>query len=63
MGLFKDVYDGMKRLTIMSSRLERLEKEFDAVQATTLDHEKRLIRIETMIEIGQRGGISPRLED
>lgn len=63
MGLFKDVYDGMKRLTVMSSKLERLEKEFDVVQKTSLDHEKRLIRIETMIEMGLEARQNPRLED
>ena len=53
-----DTFAGMKRIIQLDSDVERLRKAVEKVDGTVVDHEKRLIRIETMIEMARS---APRL--
>jgi hypothetical protein len=69
MSAFGDAYKAIESVILLRSRVENLERTLDQVADDVkqdgrdlLDHERRLIRIETMIEMSGRGGGSPRLE-
>lgn len=53
-----DTFAGMKRIIQLDSDVERLRQAVEKVDDTVVDHEKRLIRIETMIEMARN---APRL--
>ena len=53
-----DTFAGMKRIIQLDSDVERLRQAVEKVDGTVVDHEKRLIRIETMIEMARN---APRL--
>jgi hypothetical protein len=68
MSAFGDAYKAIESVILLRSRVENLERALDKVAEDVkqdgrdlLDHERRLIRIETMIEMSSRGG-SPRIE-
>jgi hypothetical protein len=70
MSAFGDAYKAIESVILLRSRVENLERSLDKVADDVkqdgrdlLDHERRLIRIETMIEISGRGGGQPRLEE
>ena len=65
MSAFGDAYRAIESVILLRSRVEGLEKsvqtlvdEIKEQGRDVLDHERRLIRIETMIEMS--GGRSPR---
>jgi hypothetical protein len=69
MSAFGDAYKAIESVILLRSRVEALEGSLERViddvkedGRDLLDHEKRLIRIETMIEMSSRGGQSSRLE-
>jgi hypothetical protein len=47
-----DTFAGIKRLMLLDAEIARLQRAADKAEATGLDHEKRLTRIETLIELG-----------
>jgi hypothetical protein len=53
-----DTFAGMKRIIQLDSDVERLRHAVEKLDGTVVDHEKRLIRIETMIEMARN---APRL--
>ena len=53
MGLAERVLDGLRAALEMRADLDRMSDRLDRVADEVLDHEKRLIRIETMIEMSQ----------
>lgn len=71
MSAFGDAYKAIESVILLRSRVEALEKsvgklvdEMKEQGRDLLDHERRLIRIETMIEM-TRGGLAgpvPRIE-
>jgi hypothetical protein len=64
MGLAERVFDGLRAALEMRADLDRMSDRLDRVADEVLDHEKRLIRIETMIEMSQsRTSGRPQLPD
>lgn len=69
MSAFGDAYKAIESVILLRSRVEALERSLDKLiddvredGRDLLDHEKRLIRIETMIEMTSREAPRPRLE-
>jgi hypothetical protein len=69
MSAFGDAYKAIESVILLRSRVENLERALDKVADDVkqdgrdlLDHERRLIRIETMIEMSGRAGGSLRIE-
>jgi hypothetical protein len=69
MSAFGDAYKAIESVILLRSRVENLERALDKVADDVkrdgrdlLDHERRLIRIETMIEMSGRAGGSLRLD-
>ncbi len=55
MSLIADTLATMKKILFVSEQLDRLSADSKALAHTITDHEHRLIRIETTLEIAQRG--------
>jgi hypothetical protein len=53
MSWIADTLSGMKRIVQLDTDVARLRSSLEKAEATALDHEKRLIRIETMIELAR----------
>ncbi len=69
MSAFGDAYKAIESVILLRSRVESLERALDKVTddikqdgRDLLDHERRLIRIETMIEMSGRVNSNPRIE-
>jgi hypothetical protein len=54
MGVYDDVKRTLRSLVLMEERLDRILEKAAAHDAALTDHERRLVRIETMIEMAQR---------
>jgi hypothetical protein len=70
MGAIGDAFAALKNVLILQERVDGLKEDnarmADDLRSLTekvLDHEKRLVRIETMIELSGRGGGQPRITD
>lgn len=53
MSWISDTFAGMRRIIQLDSDVERLRAAVEKTDAAVTDHEKRLIRIETMIELSR----------
>ena len=54
----------LKKLVLFEKELEDMADDVKGLEISRLDHEKRLIRIETMIEMsGRAGGGSNKITD
>ena len=69
MSAFGDAYKAIESVILLRSRVEGLERSIDKViddlkqdGRDLLDHERRLIRIETMIEMSGRIPNRPKLK-
>ena len=69
MSAFGDAYKAIESVILLRSRVEALERAIEKVADDVkqdgrdlLDHERRLIRIETMIEMTGRGGATLKIE-
>lgn len=70
MSTFGDAYKAIESVILLRSRVESLERALDRViddvkqdGRDLLDHERRLIRIETIIEMSGRAHLpQPRIE-
>ena len=61
MSVWSDLKDGIRQIILLESRIDQLNGAVDRLADQSLDHEKRLIRIETMIAVAQElGSIRPR---
>jgi hypothetical protein len=60
MSLWTDLKDGVRKVILMEDRLERMSIEQKTIAAQIVDHDRRLVRIETMIEMS-RGAEQRRL--
>lgn len=54
MSLLSDAFATTKKSFLVSEELNRLSEDAKALSRTVTDHEHRLIRLETMIELSQR---------
>ena len=52
----------LKKLVLIEKEIEDMAEDVKDLQRGQTDHEKRLIRIETMIEMGARQGRGPNIE-
>lgn len=55
MTLLADAFAATKKILLVSEELNRLSEDTKALARAVTEHEHRLIRIETTIEIAQRG--------
>jgi len=63
MSAWSDLRDSIRKIILMQDKLDRLAGGVVGVADQVVDHERRLIRIETMIEMAQgRPGGPRRLE-
>lgn len=62
MSVLSEVLRFGKDIVLLNERVERLIKEQSTTLAKLEDHERRLIRIETLIEFAATGRTSGRLE-
>jgi len=69
MSSFGDAYRAIESVILLRSQVEGLEKSLERLVdelkqqgRDVFDHERRLIRIETMIEFSARGIAQPRIE-
>ena len=53
MSVWSDFKDGIRQIILLESRIDQLNGAVDRLADQSLDHEKRLIRIETMIAVAQ----------
>ena len=54
-----DTFAGIKRIIQLDADVERLHGTVEKTGLIVMDHEKRLIRIETMIDLSQAVGRLP----
>ena len=59
MSVWDDLKGSLRKIILMEARIDQLAGAVDKLSDQALDHEKRLIRIETMIEIAQTRGSGP----
>jgi hypothetical protein len=59
----KDVVLMQERLDVMRSEQKRIAEDVSGLSAYVLSVDKRVIRIETMIEMSGRAGGQPRIEE
>ncbi len=60
MTAWSELKDSIRTIILMENRIDQLTDAVGRLADQSLDHEKRLIRIETMIEMAQSGGSGPR---
>lgn len=54
MSVVERLFGGIKDLLVMREEVARLNANTERLAAGAMDHEKRLIRIETIIEMSER---------
>jgi hypothetical protein len=53
MSAFDRILTSIRRVILMESRIQTLADSVDRIAETMIDHEKRLVRLETMVEISR----------
>ena len=53
MSAWGDIKDSVRKVILMQDKIDRLAGGLARLSVDVMDHEKRLIRIETMIEMAQ----------
>jgi hypothetical protein len=46
-----DTVAGIKRIIQLDADVDRLERDVENVKAVVMEHEKRLVRIETLVDV------------
>ena len=54
MSLVKDAVTAMKEVLVLNEKINQVGKTIDQVSAELRNHDKRLVRLETYIEIAQK---------
>ena len=60
MSIWRELRDGVRQAIVLQERLERLGEDVHKMADRVLDHDRRLLRIETMIELAEKGGDTAR---
>jgi hypothetical protein len=60
MSWISDTFAGLKRSIRLDADVARLERSMEKIEAIGLDHERRLVRVETLIEVRW---VTNRLQD
>lgn len=55
MSFWSEIKKGIHKIVLMESRIDQLTADVERVSDHSADHEKRLVRIETLIEIARAG--------
>ena len=53
MSALKDVLDGIREVLRMSDQIKAAAETLKAVSAELREHDRRLVRLETMVEVAQ----------
>lgn len=56
MSVFDNIKESLKKVILLEDKINRLNDDVKRLQDNSFNHEKRLTRIETMIEMSQSGG-------
>jgi hypothetical protein len=48
---FGDTVAGLKRIIQLDADVARLQQDMEQAKAAVMDHEKRLVRVETLIQV------------
>ena len=62
MSALDNLLGSIRRVILMESKIQDLADGLKEVSRRVIDHEGRLIRIETMVELAQRRSVPSRLE-
>jgi hypothetical protein len=54
MSTLKDVFAAVKEVLILTNKVENLGKMLQEASVELRDHDRRLVRLETMVEIAQK---------
>ena len=54
MSLVKDAVTAMKEVLMLNEKINQVGKTMDQVSVELRDHDKRLVRLETYVEIAQK---------
>jgi hypothetical protein len=54
MSVWDEIRDGVRSVVLMQDRIERLSARTEKAAEQLADHDRRLVRIETLIELAQR---------
>jgi uncharacterized coiled-coil DUF342 family protein len=54
MSVIKDAVAAMKEILILTEKIDQAGKTLTEVSKELRDHDKRIVRLETYVEIGQR---------
>jgi hypothetical protein len=54
-----DTFAGIKRLVQLDADVGRLDRRVEKIDTQVMDHEKRLTRIETLVEVGRSAARLP----
>ena len=60
MSTLKDVVSALKEVLLLTDKVDRAGKMLSEISGELRDHDRRLIRLETMVEVARR---QPRLTD
>ena len=60
MSAFKDVISAMKEVLLLTDKVDMAGKMLSDISSELRDHDRRLIRLETMVELARS---QPRLRD
>ena len=60
MSTLKDVISAMKDVLLLTDKVDRAGKVLSEISSELRDHDRRLIRLETMVELARS---QPRLSD
>lgn len=63
MSVLDRILGAVKGVMLMQERVDTLKSDVGEVTSELRDHERRLIRLETMIEMGMRRAGPPRLTE
>ena len=62
MGWIENLSSHLKKLMLIEHEMDKMSNDMDVLKSAMTDHEKRLIRIETIIEMGLRTGGNNRID-
>ena len=62
MSVLKDAVGAMKEVLVLTEKIDQAGKTLSEISKEIRDHDKRLARLETYVEIGQRHFSNKRIE-
>lgn len=59
MGAIDRIMSSIRQVILMESKLQMLADGVDEMADTVMDHEKRLVRLETIVEVAKANRLAP----